>query len=532
MLKPVLFALAALFLFCLPLGYLPFAFSGIQHPVVAITLLLLVTTLCLGSWEIARQQRITLTATTGWLALAALLVLLPSFYRHAEVNAAWWHAGLTLAALMLFSTLQQFSFNHHQRQLLLWLPLLSGWLIALAIILTRWNPSFGAEALLTSLQGSAGTMLMTALALSGYLLARTKAYKRSWVPLHLLLLATPLVTLIALMALGTGWLITPTLVILLLTQPFLYRFCAKRLHGGWNLSLLAGFMLAWWLGILPQGALFSAPLSLETQAVLTQTWHLMGATQFEGVGLGQLLPAQLLFGLSQGQVLPLSEPYPSWIMKNLTEGGVAYWCGIGLLLMITAKRLLDAPNGTRMMLAAVLLPSLMALTLTPFAAVNPVFAVLFIVLLYWIDNLTARYQRVAFSYSRTLKLTSYSALALAVVTTFSSIYLGEQALRTYQIHDTKLAQYQMHPWWQSFYQDEMGKRAFFSSVERKDSQAQNAYLKAQTRLLARAPSADKYQTLIDLAMLTGNRAIARQISEEAALLFPQRQFEPVFLLQP
>lgn len=530
LLKPVLLSLAALFLFCLPLSQIVLAFSGIRHPAVSLSLLLIIATVCFGGWEIARQNRVSVTTTTGWMAIGTLLLCLPSFYLHADTSAALWYAGGALLVLLLFFTLQQFSFNHFQRQYLLLLPLLAGWLVALPILIASIIPSLSDILSAGIRRDTAAIILMTSMTLSAYLLARTKVYKRNWLPVHGVLIATPLVMVFALLQMHSAWLVTVILALILFAQPFLFRYCRKLHHGLWNLSVMSGFVLVWLYQGLPEAALLSPRYSESVQAVITQTWQLLSSAQFEGVGLGQLATAQLLYGVGHQDVLPVIAPYPSWLLAMLTQGGIAYWLGFGVLFAVTFKRLTEAPNGTRMMLFAILLPSLIGMSLTAYTAVNPVLAVLFIVLLYWVDNLTARYQRVAFAYGRTLRLATYAVLTLSTLTVFSSVYLGEQALRTHQIRGIKLAQYELHPWWHSFYRDEIGKRAFFDSVEKRDSQAQEAYLRDQIRLLARKPSADKYQTLIELAVLTDNRAIARQISEEAALLFPDQRFEPSFTL--
>ncbi|EOD77843.1 Lipid A core-O-antigen ligase [Grimontia indica] len=527
--KPVLIALAALFLFCLPLNQIPLAFSGVQHPATALTLLLAVAIVCFGVWEAARQGRFSHTTMTGWLALSASFALIPSFYLHADWHSAAWQGFSVLLSLLLFCTLQQFSFNHLQRQYLLWLPLLSGWLLAIPLLL----PSISeiASSSLADIKTNSdvlGIALLTSLMLSAYLLARTKVYKRNWVPVHALLLATPLLTIPALTALKSPWLITVILVLVIFSQPFLFRFSQKRHHGLWNFAVLAGFAIAWKLGSVPQSALFAARYSSEELEVLSQAWALLGQAQFEGIGLGQLDKAQLLFGIEQSHVLPLQQMYPSWLLANLIQGGIAYWASFGVLFILVVRKLVEAPNGTRLMLLAIFLPSLIGMAVTDYIETNLALGMLFVVLLYWIDNLTARYRRVLLSYPRPMKIAANTVLTTTLVLVLSSIYLGEQALRTYQIRDSKLTQYQTHPWWNDFYQQVEGKRAFLESVESRDLRAQELYLREQISRLETSPNADGYQSLIELAMLTGHKTVAKQLKDEASLLFPYRKFQPDF----
>ncbi|CZF83398.1 hypothetical protein GCE9029_03760 [Grimontia celer] len=527
--KPVLIALAALFLFCLPLNQIPLVFSGVQHPATALTLLLAVTIVCFGVWEAARQGRFSHTTMTGWLALSTSFALIPSFYLHADWHSAAWQGFSVLLSLLLFCTLQQFSFNHLQRQYLLWLPLLSGWLLAIPLLLP--NISEISSSSLPDFKSNSdvlGIVLLTSLMLSAYLLARTKAYKRNWVPVHALLLATPLLTIPALTALKSPWLITVILVLVIFSQPFLFRFSQKRHHGLWNFAVLAGFAIAWKFGSVPHSALFAARYSAEELEVLSQAWALLGQAQFEGIGLGQLDKAQLLFGIEQNHVLPLQEMYPSWLLASLIQGGIAYWASFGVLFTLVVRKLLEAPNGTRLMLLAIILPSLIGIALTDYIETNLALGMLFVVLLYWIDNLTARYRRVLLPYPRPMKIAANTVLTATLVLVLSSIYLGEQALRTYQIRDGKLTQYQTHPWWNDFYQQVEGKRAFLESVESRDLRAQELYLRGQISRLETSPNADGYQSLIELAMLTGHKTVAKQLKDEASLLFPYRKFQPDF----
>ncbi|WP_407331548.1 Wzy polymerase domain-containing protein [Enterovibrio sp. 27052020O] len=530
--KPVLIAMAALFLFCLPLNQIKLAVSGIQHPSIALTFLLAVAIICFGLWEIARQKRFCMTSLTGWMLLSALFAAVPALYLHAELGASLWHLSGIVIALLVFSTLQQFSFNHFQRQYLLWLPLLSGWLIALLFLLPGLLQASGFQESSWQVdsfyKGTASIVLLTALALSAYLLARTRVYKRNIVPVHILLLATPLITLCALMALHQTWIITVAILITILIQPFLFRFCRKLHHGLWNCAVLVGFLVTGYAGWLPSAALFSPPFSAQEMSVIEQTLALLNSAQFEGVGLGQQFTAQLLFGVESQQVLPMPTPYPSWLAKSLAEGGLALCAGLGLLAVLVVRRLNDAPWGTRLMLTAIVLPSLIGIAATPFVSVNPALALLFVILLYWIDNLSARYKRISVRPIKAIKLAASTCLILVSMLVFSSVYLGEQALRTYEISDNKLTQYQAHPWWQSFYREEAGRRAFLTSVESRDIRAQEAYLHQQVRQLTSNPNADGYQSLIELAMLTGNKAMAKQIKQEANSLFPDRVFQPSF----
>ncbi|MDD1782171.1 lipid A core--O-antigen ligase [Enterovibrio sp. ZSDZ35] len=530
LLKPVLFSMAALFLLCLPLNQVPLNVEGIQHPSVALTFLLVITVICFGLFEVARQKRFSTTSITFWLAVASVLGVIPAFYAHSAPSAAIWHVTGIVLAFALFSTLQQFSFNHVQRQYLLWLPLLSGWIVSIPYVVPNILSLVELQEVYTHPtwldKDTLSVTLLTSLALSAYLLARTKAYKRNLVPLHFLLFATPLITIIALMTLKQPWLITITLLCVILPQPFLFKFSPRLHHGIWNLAVLLGFLTAGIIGALPHAALFS-PLFAESEAsLLGQIFTLLSSAQFQGLGLGQSQTSLLILNLNAQEHLAPYAFTPSWLMMMAAEGGIAVWLSLGVVITMTFRRLLDAPNGTRLMLFAILLPALLGMTATAFAQSNPILLVLFIVLLYWVDNLTARYSRHITRPSLAIKVIASTLLTLSTITVVSSVYLGQQAAQAHGLSTYKLTQYQFHPWWKTHFEDEVATRVFLKNVESNDLRAQRHYLARLTQKVSSSPSVKGYQNLIDVAVLTNNMAIAHQIKEEASQLFPHHTFQP------
>ncbi|WP_232313466.1 hypothetical protein [Enterovibrio coralii] len=346
---------------------------------------------------------------------------------------------------------------------MLWLPLLSGWIVALpyavpnVLSLLELKQVYTHPAWLD--RDTISVAMLTSLALSAYLLARTKAYKRNLVPLHFLLFATPIVNIIALMALKQPWLVTITLLIVVLTQPFLFKFSRRLHHGMWNASVLLGFVIAGAIGALPQAALFSPLFADSETTLMSQVFALLASSQFEGLGLGQHQTALLLQSLETHQATVANALSPSWLLTTAAEGGIAMWLSLGLVWAMTIRRLLDAPNGTRLMLFAILLPVMLGMAATAFVETNPILPVLFIVLLYWLDNLTARYARHVTRASFAIKVLASLILTMSTVMVVSSVYLGEQASRSHTLNAHKLTQYQIHPWWTGYFDDVMASRA-------------------------------------------------------------------------
>lgn len=518
--NPVFILIAALFLFCLPFNQIQLPASGFHHPVIAFSLLMIIFLICIGIQQIARSQQISLTPLTYWIILATALAIIPIFYTHANTHNAVSYTGEILLILLSFCTLQQFTFTYQQRQSLLWFPMLSGWVIATLIAFfvspfakLNWQ-DIPLEPTISAI------ILLTSLALSAYLLARTHIYKRSLTINHLILLLTPMVSIIALMALQQFHLLFLTITVIILPQIFLYKFCQKEHHILWVISALLGFTIAAYLNLLPPTTSFLSHFLPKQIALIKQTLALLASAPFDGVGSGQLNKEQLLFGLSLQNPMSMPSLYPSWIIEKITEGGVIIWICLLILTGMILKRLSSIPDGTRLVLIALLLPSIYAIFTTPFIQQNPILIYFMVIWLYWIDNLSTRYHR--FSFQRVYYLTPLviSIIISASLFVFSSVYLGGKMHEINQLTINRLKQYQLHPWWSSFYQTELEKRLFLQSIENKDKILQERYIRQQLMMLTQNPNAADYQALIDAAILAKQDAIVHQLKLEASMLFP------------
>lgn len=520
--NPVFIIIAALFLFCLPLNQIGVEFSGVRNPSIAFSFLMAVAMICLGLFHIARLEQISLTTTTYWLALSTGLSLVPSFYLHAELSSAIWNAGEIIFAFMLFFTLQQFSFCYIQRQYLLWFPMISGWLIALLMALLSSDfmnvPEFET---LVFLPGINGIILLSSLILSAYIIARTHIYKRTLTLIHITLLLTPLVTITALMALQKPMMFILTLALFIMPQFFLFRFAQKIHHALWNVSAILGFVLAFKIGWLPSAATLYTHFSSDEISIIKETLSLIKSVQFQGLGIGMLEIKQLLFGLSKENPQPIVDLYPSWLLARVAEGGVATWASLGIFGGLIISRVNNAPNGTRLMLLAILLPILFGFFFTPFIELNPVLMLFLVIQLYWIDNLSSKYHRFHLFRRNGLNPLATAIFIFSSLLVFTSVYLGGQAQYTETFNNKKLEQYQYHPWWSSFYEKELEKRAFIQSIEKNDTKAQEAYLRKQMQALRKKADPTQYRLLIEAAKRTDHPLITKQISIEASLLFPK-----------
>ncbi len=530
---PFLVCLTGVMLLLLPASLLPLDDVNLRAIPIAMAFGLCVSIICLAIFEIVRLQRLRLSLLSGWFTIFCGFIMIATFYDHADALQANWQRGILLLILFTFIALQQFRFNYQQRQYLLLI------LIALSWILIPYS-FFPKETLVIQNANTGVNMLdphttsivlLTSLALSAYLIARTKTYRKTWTLKHIPLLLSPLVLIPAIMAWQQPWLITVTLASVLLSQAFLFKYCAHSLHMAWNIMVMAGFFMAYLTGDLPTNALFSARFTSDEWELMQQTAALMGETRFQGVGFGQLEQSQIIYGQIHNNPLTINSLYPSWLLAWVVEGGVAVWFPMTILCGLMLKRLMIAPRATRLMLFAILMPSILGMLMTSYAATQPLLLLLFVIVLYWLDNISAEYRIFNVRHTKGFKVFAVSLLCGVNVLTFSSVYFSIQADNATLMNNNQLTQFHLHPWWQGFYKKHYDYRQFMQDVLEENQAGQNDYLYEQMKEIAKKPSAEKYQKLLDLALQTNNLYIAEQIKQEAKTLFPFHQFtlEPIIL---
>ena len=214
-------------------------------------------------------------------------------------------------------------------------------------------------------------------------------------------------------------------------------------------------------------------------------------------------------------------------MVFITEAGVVAWLPMLVLFALLFRRLMIAPRATRLILAAILMPSLLGIFFTSYAATQPLFLILFVILIFWLDNLSAQYM----SFKITpgpywLKAATSLILTGVIILTLGSIFLSHQSKSVHQMNNNQLTQFGVHTLvGKTFYQEHADHRAFMKMYQNHDQAGQNAYLYQKMAQLAQIPSAAKYQALITLSVETQNRTIAAHLQQEAQALFPMHHFD-------
>lgn len=525
---PLLVSLTVLFLLFYPASQVLAEQVSFQAEPLALAFGLSSIFISLGCFEASRKKRIKFSALSLWLFLFGAVFSLSGFYKHALSEHALFHTLLAFFAISFFIALQQFHFLHQQRQYLLWLPLLLGWLyfptsltLLLAPLLTPIEP-FSIK--VPSIDAP-GVILLTSFTLSAYLLARSKYHKKPWSQIHIPLLLTPLLAIPSVMAWQQAWLFCALLLSFLMVQAFLFKHCPKALHLAWNGFALFGFLLGFMTGNLPLEADFYQLFSSDEKAILSQTIQLITATRFDGLGLGHLEQALALFSQTKGDTISIITPYPSWLLMLIAEGGITTWLPLILLFSLMFKRLMLAPAASRLMLFAILMPSLLGMVFTSYASTQPLLLLLFMLLLYWLDTLSSKTYRLPLRHTKLIRVAGLISLISMSLLTASSLYLSQQTDEIYTLNNNQIKRFSLHPWWQGFYQQHKEERLFLYSLLEQNQEAQNAFLAKKTKQIAQNPTPLAYQDLITLAIETKNYVIAEQIREEAKRLFPTYKFK-------
>ncbi len=528
---PLLVSLTVLFLLFYPASQVLTEQVSFQAEPLALAFGFSSIFISLGCFEASRKKRIKFSPLSLWLLVFGAVFSLSAFYKHALLEQALFHVLLTFFAICFFIALQQFHFRRRQRQYLLWLPLLLGWFYfpsSLTLLTETLLTPIKTFPIKAQSADAPGVILLTSFTLSAYLLARSKYHKKPWSQIHIPLLLTPLLAIPSIMAWQQAWLFYSLTLSFLMVQAFLFKYGSKALHLAWNSSALFGFLLGLITGNLPLDTDFYHFFSGDEKALLSQTTQLISITRFDGIGLGQLAQALAVFSQTHGETLGSITPYPSWLLKLIAEGGITTWLPLILLFSLMLKRLMLAPTASQLMLFAILMPSLGGMIFTSYASTEPLLLLLFILLLYWLDTLSSKVYRLPLKHTKLIRVTALISLISISILTASSLYLSQQAAEIYKLNNNQIKRFDLHPWWQGFYQQHKEERRFLQNLLTQNQEEQNAFLAKRIRQIAQKPTPSAYQALIILALETKNETIAKQIRDEAKQLFPTYDFESYF----
>ncbi|WP_413112589.1 Wzy polymerase domain-containing protein [Thaumasiovibrio sp. DFM-14] len=520
--------------------------SGLALPFNQATWIPLSFAIGVGLLEICRQQHCRYTHLTLLLFVCAVLLTLPLFYPHSTPEHALPRLLTVWAGWLLFVATQQFVFSHRQRQRLLWFILLAvlieaalGWVQFL--LLTTDNP-IGYNTAANRPYGIfqqpnvMASFMATGLVLSAYLMAREPLYRGRWHYRHLPLLLTPVMTIPLLLVLGSRTGLWGGLIGGLMILPFLIRFAAKTQYRLWLLMCLLGGAMAFnWLSS-PDTAFREMALTFDGGRTvhIPQNLKMLQTKPLMGYGYGNFESSYIMetaHWYQQGVIntpsLPGLEHAHNELLFWAVEGGILPLLGLLLAALAVYLRVKRAKAGTHLALVAICWPIILHTQLEyPFYHSIAHFVV-FIVLIYWIDNLTAKYYKKTVNHTLNIRLAACSlplSVTLVMLSGLQSGYWLTQFERQRPVNPVYLTNVSNPYLWQQRFDWNLHTTELQVGAATAEFKLIESYIDWATQQAKQWPRPSLYQNLILAYALTEENDKRLQLYEEATFLFPNHSF--------
>ncbi|KLV06147.1 ligase [Photobacterium aquae] len=549
LIKPFLVALGCLFLLTMHYFQPHPAGTGLALPSNAMSWIPLSLALGVGLLEISRQRIWRYSRLTVVLLISCLLLTLPLAYPQANpVQALPRLLGLW-SGMLLFIALQQFAFNLKQRQALLWMLLIAIWMQAVwgwvqLILQSPFSPFASLADLSLNPAGifpnntTMASFLATGLALSAYLLARIPMYRGKWSWRQLFLLLTPVVTipLLVILSSKTGWLAAVIASCLML--PYLRHFAARAQGRMWFLMVMLGLSIALHIGTQIE---WTPPDDSQTLAGLpvshlSQAVAMLENQPLTGYGYGTFTTNYLLqtaqwhqLDPSQPAGLPTLHHPHNELLFWAVEGGIVPLLGIFLATAAVLFKVKKARHGTRLALLGLFFPIVLHIQLEYPFYYSLVHWITFVILIYWVDNLTAKYHKTPLKHIVPIRVSAW--ILPLIVTTFmtTSLYSG-QLLSRFENNpegNIDLLLKVNNPWaWQNRYEWDLYQAQLQIGMANDNDQLVNEFIH-WANIKAKTWTRPKlYRQLIVAYTFIDKPELAEQVRLEAIYLFPLEDFTP------
>ena len=546
MIKPFLIALGVLFLLAMHYFQHNPGGAGLELSFNAMSWVPFSFAIAFGLMEICRQKTWRYSRLTLLLFACCILLTVPAFYANAAVSEVINRLLGLWAGLLFFVGLQQFSFSQKQRQQMLWLILAAVWLEALfgwyQFLFMEPGNAIGYDTLENRPYGIfqqpnvMASFLATGLVLSAYLLARIPMYRGKWSWQQGILLLTPVVTIPLLVVLSsrTGWL--GAIVGTGLMIPYMRRFAAGAQWRMWLLMLVLGLSVSFSLNSTTGWAPKAERVSLESARSIhiPQAFRMFLKEPLTGYGYGTFEPAYITQTAKWHQANP-EQPYGLAALDH-PHNELLYWAAEGgivplLALLLAAAAVLlkvrKARDGTRLALVGLFFPITLHTQLEyPFYH-SLVHWVGFIILVYWVDNLTAKYYKLRANYVlaiRVLVLLLPVAVASFMATTLYSGYYLTKYETTQPVNLGYLEKVN-NPWaWKNRFEWDLHLTQLRLGAATGNRELVSEYIRWATGKAVSWPRPALYLNLIAAYQYLGNQEQADQIRQEARFLFPNQDF--------
>ncbi|MGF1720190.1 PglL family O-oligosaccharyltransferase [Vibrio kyushuensis] len=549
--KPFLASLAVVFFIAMHFFMPNPGGSGLALAFNPATWLALSFTLSIGLYQLATNRALLYSKLTIGLFVCVCLMTLPLLYGSATPSAALGRIiGLWLGFL-LFVLLQQFRFSNKHKQRLLWFIVIAVFIEALfgfyQYLYLEPNNLFGYDAIRNRPYGIfqqpnvMASFLATGLVTSGYLLAR-QTNKYSKISEISFLCLTPLLTatLLIIIASRTGWL--GAAIALLFVLPYLYKYASTKRFISWVVCCLIGIGLGFFATNL-QGTsgLLSDKADLESPRRYTfpQALDMVIEKPFTGYGYGNFESEYILYTARQHQLNPsykaglpaMDHPHNELLFWGV-EGGLIPILAIVLAAALVLARIYYAKKGTRLAMFALFVPIVLHSQLEyPFYH-SAIHWIIFMILLFWVDQRVANYKQIGFS-KVSKSLLRISCLVLPLVTTIYMVsalhtnYVLTQFERSSPKEPEILSRVTNPVVWKDRFDWDIYSTYLNIGLYKQEPELIQPYIDWSLGIIQSKPRPAFYSNLILAYQGLDDTSRAEQIRAEALYLFPEKDFSMI-----
>ena len=526
--------------------------SGLALSFNPTTWLALSFTLAIGFYQLATNRVLKYSKLTVGLLISCMILTLPILYSNAFPPAASSRLLGLWAGFALFVVLQQFKFSNKHKQRMLWFIVLAVLIQALFGYvqyfllepgnLQGYNTTANRPYGIFQQPNVMASFLATGFVLSAYLLARqpTKYNHKISESLLLYLIPTLTVPLLIIIASRTGWLAAVIGFVCIL--PYLYKFSTKKRFYGWCASVLVGIIVAFSvISLSATDSLASKRANLESPRAYTfsQALDMIIEKPFTGYGYGKFESEYTLYTARQHQLNPnyhpglpsMDHPHNEFLFWGV-EGGIVPIIGILIAAILVMSRIASSAKGTRLALLALFIPILLHSQLEyPFYH-SAIHWVIFIILIYWVDQRASRHYQQPFSIiSKTLFRVSSLVVPTLVCFYMLSALHTNYVLTQFEHSKPKnpdiLKQITNPVVWKDRYDWDVYSTYLNIGIYKADPSLIQPYIDWSLEIIKRKPRPAFYSNLILAYQGLGDHSKAEQIRSEASFLFPNRGFSKV-----
>ncbi|WP_221070818.1 PglL family O-oligosaccharyltransferase [Vibrio alfacsensis] len=552
--RKFLIALAALFLLAMHFFMPNPGGSGLALSFNASTWIAFSFALGIGCYQLATNRVLRYSKLTIALFASCMIMTIPIFYPNANTALAANKLIGLWSGMLFFVVLQQFHFSNKHRQRLLWFIVLAVVIEAIFGLVqylylqpgnvfgynTEANRPYG----IFQQPNVMASFLATGLVIASYLLAR-QPYKYSHKLSDVYLLyAVPVLTIPLIVALAsrTGWL--ASIIAVLLIIPYMYRYATKGRFLRWVASLVSGLLLSvtiMHIAFPDGGGLASEKVNMESARAYTfpQALDMVIEKPFTGYGYGKFESEYMLYTARQHA---LNEHYPAGLPSMDhphnellywgVEGGLLPILGIMLAMAIVLHRISQAKRGTRLALLALFIPIILHSQLEyPFYH-SFVHWIIFIILLYWVDQRVSRYHQAPFS-KVTKSLLRVCSLIIPAVISFYMIsalhtnYILMKFETTRPTNPEILNRVTNPVVWKDRFDWDVYSTFLNIGLYKQDPSLIQPYIDWSLAIIKDKPRPAFYNNLILAYQGLNDSSKAEQIRAEAQFLFPKIDFSDI-----